>query len=89
MSQKNKLQELIDLVKQQRDELKLKIHLAEMDARDEYDRLSNKVDELANQYQPVKEAAEESTKNVVAALLLAAEEMKNGFFRVAKSLKSD
>ncbi len=87
--QKGTLQEMMDYLKQQRDELQLQMHLAEMDAKDEYERLSGKFDELTSQYQPVKDAVSESTDNVVAALTLAAEEMKNGFFRVAKSIKGD
>ena len=87
MSDKTALQETIDTMKQYRDELKLQMHLAEMDARNEYDRLSGKFDELTSQYQPVKDAVSESANNVTAALLLAAEEIKNGFVRVARSLK--
>ncbi len=87
MSERITLQELIDTLKQHRDELRVKMHLAEMDAKDEYERLSCKMDELSSQYQPVKDAVSESADNVIAALLLAAEEMKNGFVRVAKSLK--
>ena len=87
MSKKTTLQELIDTLKQHRDELRVKMHLAEMDARDEYDRLSGKIDELSSQFQPVQHAVSESADNVIAALLLAGEEMKNGFVRVAKSLK--
>ena len=71
------------------DELKLKMHLAEMEAREEYDRLSGKLDELTVQYDPIKNAVAESAGNVVSALALAAGEMKSGFQRVRKALKSD
>lgn len=89
MSDKNVLQELIDGLKQTRDELKLQMHLAEMEARDEYDRLSGNFDELTSQFQPLKDAVGDTADNVIAALTLAAEEMKSGFLRVAKSLRAN
>jgi len=87
MTQKPKgLEELISCLQQERDELKLKMHLTGMETKEEYDRLSDKLDELLVQYKPVSNAVEESTGNVVSALLLAADEMKNGFHRVRKSI---
>ena len=84
--QRSALDELIQSMKQERDELKLKIHLAEMDAKDEYDRLSRKFEELTSQYEPVSDAVKESADNLVAALMLAGEEIKNGFHRVRKAI---
>jgi chromosome segregation ATPase len=86
---KSSLEQLISILKQERDELKLKMHLAEMDAKDEYERLSGNFDELTNQFEPLNSAVEESADNVFAALKLAAEEMKNGFHRIRKSMSED
>lgn len=83
------LKSLMSQLRQERDELKIKMHLAEMEARDEYDRLSGKFDELTSQYAPVKNAVAESAENVVAALSLAAGELKNGFQLVRKSISDD
>jgi len=84
--QNSTLSNLMTTLKRERDELKLKIHLAEMEAKEEYERLSGKYDELAQQYAPVTDAASETADNVVAALSLAAGEMKNGFQRIRKAL---
>ena len=81
------LQELISDLKQQRDELAVKAHLAGMEAKQEYDRLSDQVDELIRQYEPVKDAVVESSENVFAALKLAAEEMQHGLGRVWKAVR--
>lgn len=62
------LAELISTLKQHRDELKVKLHLAGMDAREEYDRLSRNIDELTDQYEPVRKAAMETGSNVISAL---------------------
>ncbi|QDT69345.1 hypothetical protein MalM25_22820 [Planctomycetes bacterium MalM25] len=83
---KNDLEDALSAVKQQRDELKLRIHLAQMEAKEEYDRLSGQVEELATQYEPVQDAVEEAAGAVFSALLLAADEMKAGFHRVRKAV---
>ena len=84
--QKNALEETISKLKQERDELKLQMHLASMDAKDEYDRISNKVDDLTEQFEPVSNAVEETAENVFTALGMAAEELKIGFGRVRKAI---
>ena len=80
------LEEMMSSLKRERDELKLQMHLAGMEAKDEYERLSGKLDELTTQFDPVKDAVSESADNVWAAMLLAADEMKSGFTRIRKSL---
>ena len=84
--QQNALGELITRLKQERDALKVKMHLASMDAKDEYNRISGKVDELTNQYEPVKDAVEETAENVFSALGLAAGELKAGYERIRKAI---
>lgn len=88
-TQRTALEELITSLKQERDELKLKIHLAGMEGKEEYERLSGKIDELTDQYEPVKDAVQESASNVFSAFLLAAGEMKNGFHRVRKAISEE
>ena len=83
------LDEVICKLKQERDELKLKVHLASMDGKDDYDRISRKVDQLTDQYDPVKDAVEETAENVFSALGLVADELKAGFQRVRKSISEE
>ena len=80
------LEELISGLRQDRDDLKLKIHLASMDAKDEYERISAKVDQLTDQYEPVRDAIEETAGNLWSALGMAADEMKAGYQRVRKAI---
>jgi chromosome segregation ATPase len=87
--QKNALDEVISKLKQERDELKLQMHLGSMEAKDEYDRLSGKCDELTEQYEPVKDAVEDAAENVFAALGMAADELKVGFQRVRKAITEE
>ena len=65
------------------------MHLAGMDAKDDYDRIASKVDELTEQYEPVKDAVEETAENVFTALGMVADELQAGFQRVRKSLDED
>ena len=82
MSDKNALEGMIDTLRQYRDQLALKMHLAKMESKDEFDRLSVKVDELSDQFEPVKDATGEVAGKVFNALALAAGEMQKGFERV-------
>lgn len=84
--QRTSLDELIGTLKQERDELKLKMHLASMNAKDEYDRLSGKCDELTEQFEPLSDAVGDTAENVFAALGLVADELKIGFQRVRKAI---
>jgi hypothetical protein len=86
MSEKSSLEELISTLKQQRDELRVKMHLASAEAKQEYERLSDRINELMAQYEPTKDAATESAGKVFSALKLAGEEMLNGFNRIRKTL---
>lgn len=86
MSEKSNLEELISVLKQQRDELRVKMHLANMETKQEYDRLSDRINDLMAQYEPTKDAAAESAEKVFSALKLAGEEMLNGLQRIWKTL---
>lgn len=86
MSEKSNLEELISTLKQKRDEMRVKMNLAGRETKQEYDRLSDRINELMKQYEPTKDAASESADKVFSALKLAGEEMKNGLDRIWKTL---
>jgi uncharacterized membrane-anchored protein YhcB (DUF1043 family) len=78
--------ELISTLKQQRDELKVKIHLAAAEARQEWDQAVEKLDRLTSDYDSVKHAVAESAEDVANSLKLVAEEIKLSFTRIRNSL---
>lgn len=84
--QKDHLAELISTLKQQRDELALKAHLGTMESKEEWDRVSAKFDQLTSDFEPAKNAVEESAGDVWESLKLVAEEVKSGFDRIRKNL---
>ena len=83
---REQLDELIGNLKKQRDELAVKIHLGKEEARDEWNRLTDKLDDVLREYEPAKEAVEETADNVWAAMKLTATELKDGFDKVRGTL---
>jgi methyl-accepting chemotaxis protein len=80
------LEELVSTLKQQRDELALKIHLAAAEARAEWEQATDKLDQLTEQYDPTKKAVAESAEAVSESLKLVAGEVLSSFNRIRKSL---
>lgn len=86
MTNRDRLDELISALEQQRDEIALKIHLGKKEAQDEWHLLTAKFDDLMNDYQPVKDAMKESAGNLGESLKLVASEIQEGFQKIRKSL---
>ena len=87
MSGKNEeVKKMMDALKRQRDELKLKIHLAKADAADEWDKAEEKWGHLKAKAHSVREEAEGSSKDVTAAAKLLVDEIKRGYERIRKAL---
>ena len=86
MTNRNRLEELISALEQQRDELALKIHLGKKEAKDEWEQVTTKLDELTESYKPVKIAMKESASNVTEALFNVGKEIQESFQRIRKSL---
>jgi len=80
------LKELIRGLKQQRDELALKMHLGKAEAKEEWSKVEAKLAQLTAEYEPVKDAVAETAGNVLSALEMAAGEVKTGLDRVRKLL---
>jgi len=83
-----------EFLKRQRDELKLKIHLAGKEAEDQWEKLEEKWRELEHWGEPLtsatKEAAgtagEQMKKVTGAAMDLAAREIRSGYQKLRKLL---
>ncbi len=80
------LQETISTLKQQRDELALKIHLGGAELKDEWDVLDGKLSKLTHEFEPLKHAVAESGEGLWESMKLVGEEIKSGFDRIRKSL---
>lgn len=93
--EKDRLDEAFNFIKQQRDELKLKMHLGGKEAQDEWAKLEASLADLEKKGQPlsgaVKEAAEtggdQVKKVATAALDLTAQELNEGYKKLRKLLE--
>jgi len=81
------IDEMIDSLKQLRDELRLKIHLGSKEAQDQYDALEQKWDQMMKDSQPVKDAVSDTARGVGVAAELAADELKSGYEKIRDLLK--
>ena len=89
----DKFEDLISSLKQQRDELKVQMHLGSLEAKDEFEALEKKWEtwtaEAKAQSKPMREVIEGSAKNVGSALDLVLDEVKQSYERIKKQLKSE
>ncbi|MBL6705548.1 MAG: hypothetical protein ISQ06_05515 [Planctomycetaceae bacterium] len=83
----HRIEELIKSLEQQRDELSVKINLAGMELRDEWDRIDAKLTKLSAKYDPLKDAVGETADDVWDALKELGGEVATGFKRIRASLK--
>jgi hypothetical protein len=86
-----RIDEMVHTLKQQRDELELKMHLGKAEARTEWEKLDKKFSQLIAetkaQSKPLRDAASETASDVGSALELLGDEIKKGYERLRGSLK--
>lgn len=76
------LDRLVGELQTQRDELKVRLHLAKADAKDEWEKLEKKWEHLRGRLDVVGAEAKDAGKDVLAATRLLAREIKEGYERV-------
>tara|TARA_R110002049_G_scaffold4601_1_gene31646 strand:- start:26533 stop:26802 length:270 start_codon:yes stop_codon:yes gene_type:complete len=77
---------LIHDLKQERDEIKLQLRLGSMELKEEWQTLSDKLNALSHEYDPLKDAVETSAEEVWDSMKLVGSEIWDGFKRIRKSL---
>jgi archaellum component FlaC len=83
---KKKIDEMKAEIEQLRDELQLKAHLGQADAKDELVKLEQRWDALRVKYKPLTDELGQTAENTGAALGLALAELKQGVDRIRKLL---
>ena len=86
-TEKTFMSELISDLKQQRDHLRLKIHLGGVELKDEFEKLDDKLSQLNHRFDPLKDAVGETAEDCWDSLKLVGSEIKDGFNRIRKSLQ--
>ncbi len=83
---KDRITKAAEQLKQQRDELRVKLHLAKADAKDEWAKLERQWEELKPKLEAARQEAGKTAGSVGSALSLAVEELKKGYERLRKLL---
>lgn len=83
---KEQMTKALEQLKQQRDELHVKLHLAKADAKDEWARMEKQWDEIRPKLEAAREEAGRTAESVGAALGLAIDELKKGYERLRSRL---
>ena len=79
--------DVVDKLKTERDELRLRAHLMKAEIHDEFKDLERKWDHLESNLGRLKSASKESAEDVGAALKQLTEELAEGYQRVKKSVQ--
>lgn len=83
---REEIDKAIRQLEQQRDELRLKMHLGKAEAREEWDKLERQWEHVRARLPKLREALGETKDDVGAALKLTAEEIRRGYDRLRKLL---
>ena len=79
-----RLQALLQRLEKERDELKVKIGLAKLEAREEWQELQEKIDGLRGRLKVIKDETKDASGDVGAAFEVVAEEIRGGLERIRK-----
>ncbi|QDT12704.1 hypothetical protein [Planctomycetes bacterium K23_9] len=77
---------LIHDLKKERDEIKLQLHLGSMELKEEWQTLNDKLNALSHEYDPLKDAVEETAEDVWDSMKLVGSELWGGFKRIRQAL---
>lgn len=81
-------EQVLAKVCQERDELRLKLHLARAEVREEWEKLEPRFAHLEARVREVSASASDATRDVGAALGLLGEELRHGYARIRKAMQS-
>ena len=86
MDLKKEFDELSDLLKQQRDEIEVKIHLASMEAKDEWQKAEKNWDQFIDGLGVITDDAKEASSELIQTTKIIGDELKNTYARISERL---
>ncbi len=84
---KERINELFNELKQERDELQVKLHLAKLEAGDEWQKLDALLVKLEAKAKDLGSATAEASQDIGAAAKLLGEEISHGLKNIGRHLK--
>ena len=86
MQMKEEFNKLIEKLKMERDVASLKIHLASMDAKKEYEEAEKKWVEVKAKASQITDGAVETSEEFIAKVKVVGEELKETYSRISSRL---
>jgi hypothetical protein len=83
---KDRSEKMLKELKMERDDLKVQLHLLSMDAKEEWNELENKYEKFKVKAAEVTDVAGDSAGDVVEALKLVGDELREGYDRIRRSM---
>lgn len=80
------VEEMVDRLRQERDELRVRLHLAKLDASDEWRDLEKKWTKLESKARSLGDAAAAESDDIISAAKLLGKEIREGFSNIARRL---
>lgn len=86
MDFKEQITEMMENLKQERDEIAVQLHLAKADIKDDWEELEKQWDNFKLRSEKVADAADASADDIGEALKLLGDEIKAGYEKVRKAI---
>ncbi|TQV71673.1 hypothetical protein FLL45_21305 [Aliikangiella marina] len=86
MSMQEDFESLIEKLKTERDELKLKLHLGSMEAKDEFEKAEEKWDDIKSKAKEIADDTKETSDEFIAKAKIVGEEVKEAYRRISERL---
>ena len=81
---KVRIKEMLKELKQERDELHVKLHLAKMETGEEWQKLEAKLAKFESKARELGDATADASRDMGAAAKLLGEEIRDGFKKIAR-----
>jgi hypothetical protein len=86
MSVKIEFDHLLEKLKSERDEITLKLHLASMEAKEEFEEADRHWDALKIKAAEIADESKETSEEFIAKAKIVAEELRDAYERISKRL---
>jgi len=82
-----KIEDRIDVLRTQRDELNVQMHLASMELRDEWDKLEHKWAHYSDRVRELNAALEPTMGDIHSSLAMLGDELSEGYKKIKNALR--
>ena len=86
MDLQKEFETLVENLKSERDEIKLKLHLASMDVQDEFQNVEKKWDDISKKAVEIADDSKETSEEFIGKVKIVGEELKGAYSRINSRL---